>query len=88
MKLFTVATDALVSEQEFKDYWMSKTGTDETRTVMLFGYLDADDDGYFGNDFEQKGLFLGTDYNRKYTVERGQDHTLRYLRGNLNRSLF
>lgn len=55
--------DGLVSEQEFKTYFVAATGADEDMTAMLFGYFDGDDDGQFGNDFELNGLFTGFDYS-------------------------
>jgi len=55
--------DGLASEAEFKEFWRNNTGEPESRTNLLFGYIDQDSDGYFGNDLEPANLFDGFDYN-------------------------
>jgi len=64
--------DGLVSKMEFRKWWMAKMGSDQQSTDLLFGALDADDDGFFGSELEKKGFFDGFDYNDDQMVSKDE----------------
>lgn len=48
---------------------MMSTVEPSDRTAILFGYLDEDDDGQFGNDNERTNLFDAFDYNGTFAEQ-------------------